>query len=173
MTNKKVLPIILATSTLLFALMLIYQLWQKSNQKQLINENLQKLPSFVFYKTDNNKFTNNSLSINKAVMILYFNSDCGFCRIQLKNLKTKIGLLKNFEILLISSESAEILKGVSEKYELNGIENVHFLSDKENQFYQKFGTNQTQSAFIYNQNHELMHSIKGDFKFESIPEITK
>ncbi|MCD6090351.1 MAG: redoxin domain-containing protein [Bacteroidales bacterium] len=141
---------------------------KKAKHKNAIAEQIQSIPEFSFINTQNqNIYTNDSISDEKACLIIYYNSECEHCQNEAEQIGKQIDEFDIYQILMISYETRETILAFREKYKLISPA-ITFLQDSEYQFDDIFGNSPIPTSFIYNKNRALVKQYKGEVKAETL-----
>lgn len=148
--------------------LMTYKVITKINNKKEIAANIKKIPNFSYKNLNNESFTRSNLTPNKAVLFIYFNSDCDFCNHEAEMIQQNIDKLNTIQMVFVSFESDAKIVAFANTYNLLGYDNIHFLSDTTNSFATTFDVNSLPCLVLYNKEHLLIEKIKGQVKIETI-----
>ncbi len=137
-----------------------------SNIKHEIQAN-NNMPSFIFFETDNSKFSFNELEINKPTIIIHFNTTCEHCQAFANQLYSYSKRLDQTQILFVSEEDYHQIREFRLKYHLDSLPFVKFLKSKNDNCYNLFKSRSIPSFLFYNKNKKLIKKIEGEVKVES------
>jgi len=139
-----------------------YQIFRKLAFRAAVRERIATLPDLeLFFSLDGDRFRGDSLPPEKAVILLYFHSDCVFCTGEIKDILDHPDLIASTSLLLISSEPTTTLRAFQRKYKLGTYPHIQVLQDTSGVFYRTFGTKVFPSAFLYNSHRELLKQYRG------------
>lgn len=172
MSRKSILFIVIGVVVALLAFM-GYKVVRLAQQKQAVEQALQKVPDFEFLSTNGEKFTQASIDVNTPTLFVFFNSECDFCRYEAQDISENIEELKDIEILFISTESTIEITSFSEEFNLNQQQNIHFLHDSTSALYNLFDLTSYPSILIYNKNKNLLKRHKGQLNVQAILRVLK
>ncbi|MEJ2050901.1 MAG: redoxin domain-containing protein [Calditrichota bacterium] len=113
---------------------------------------------------DGQKFQRENLPPEKAVILLYCQSDCGFCTGEIEDILDHPSLIADVSLLLVSSEKDSVLKTFQKKYDLKTYPYIQVLHSPSDDFYQTFGTNVFPSAFVYDRYRKLLKQYRGQVR---------
>ncbi len=148
---------------------IFYQNQQKSIAKKQIGENIRQLPDFEFENVlENEKFTNESLSDNKTLLLIYFNSECEHCQYEVAEICKHAHQFTNKQVVLVSSQDMETIQNFAEEHQLSKYPFIRVAKTEAETFYKTFGTTAVPSVFIYNDTQELIKQFKGEVKIETL-----
>ncbi len=165
---RKIIKTILFVILLLLVGYMITVIIKKAKHKNAIAEQIQSIPGFSFINTQNqNIYTNDSLSVGKACLIIYYNSECEHCQSEAEQISQHIDKFRDYQILMISYETKETILAFREKHKLIS-PSITFLQDSEYQFDDIFGNSPIPTSFIYNKKRALAKQFKGEVKIETL-----
>ena len=87
------------------------------------------IPNFSILTADSVWFFKSQLSTKKPTLILYFSPDCGHCQIETEALLSKISLLKNLQIVMVTSRPFADMKNFAQYYKLQRYRSIIIGSD--------------------------------------------
>lgn len=172
MSRKSILFVVLIFVLFLLAFM-GYKVFSLSQQKDAIEQVLQKVPDFEFLTTNETSFNQTSIDSNTPTLFVFFNSECDFCRYEAQDIKVNIKELQDIEILFVSTEPMADIIGFSEEYNLNQHLNIHFLHDSTSAIYSLFDLTSYPYILIYNKNKKLLKRHKGQLNVQAILRVLK
>lgn len=165
---RKIIKTILFILLLLLVGYMLMVIVEKAKHKNVIAEQIQSIPEFSFINIqDQNIYTNDSLSDEKACLIIYYNSECEHCQYEAEQISMQIDEFNDYQILMISYETIETILAFREKHKLIS-PSITFLQDSEYQFDDIFGRSPIPTSFIYNKNQNLVKQFKGEVKTETL-----
>ncbi len=155
-------------STMIFGLSYFgYLAIQKKAEKKQIESAIQRLPVLSFYTLNQTDFTYKN-SKDKSTLIIYFHPDCEHCQYEVKQLFLNKEQFHKTQILLISPASLTAIKQFNTDYQLDKIEPLKLLWDKDGKFDTYFGISTFPTVLIYDSNNKLRKRYKGEVKIEAI-----
>lgn len=136
---------------------------QTTSRNRVLKER-QHLPPFSFTTITRERFTQENLSKNQPVLLLYVQADCSFCERELASILEEIDQFGDTPILLVSAMpyADKDLK----KMQIHP--NIVPLQTTELAFKEWFGSTATPSIFIYDAQHQLKKFFKGETKVSAI-----
>jgi len=143
-------------------------LFHNISNAQYIKRKPQRLPELSYYTLDAKLFTNNNLTDDSGLILLYLNPDCEACHKELKQILDNMDYLKDIEILIISPNSREELAGFANQYELTKYSQIRLLHDPRDLFYRQFKLAGYPSLYIYNNKKELISEFNSYVDFSEI-----
>lgn len=166
--NRKIFKITFLLAIAGFLSWMGFLIAQKASIKKEAEQKVQQLPDFEFYTLDGGAFTKASLREGAPVSVILFNSECDLCLYEAGEIKKKIALFKDMEVLMVSDQPAEAIRQFADTYGLAGQNQVKVLRDKKQQLLKLFGTEAIPTVFIYDKSHRLLKKYIGETKPEAI-----
>lgn len=154
---------------LLFASILLilgYQVTSKIIYKDRVAKNIKRIPQFSYQNINGDFFNNQNLKKNTPIIFIYFNTECEYCNEETQLIKENIVGFKNFQLIFISLEKAELIQKFAQNHQLTNYDNVHFLCDSKVTFASTFDASSIPCMILYDKNHKLIEKIKGQTKPE-------
>jgi peroxiredoxin len=105
---------------------------------------------------------------NKPIVLIYFNSECGHCQYEAKDVKNNIDAFNHANLLFMSSEPLVKIKAFADTYSLTAYQNIHFTKINTEHAAATFGTLAVPHVFIYGLDNKLIKEFKGETKAEAI-----
>ncbi len=165
---KKVIKIVLFVVLILFLGYMLNVIVKKIKHRNLITEQIQSIPQFLFINSLNqNVYTDDSIEIDKACLIIYYNSECDHCNYEAEEISKHSEQFEDYQVIMISYEPIENILAFREKYKLNHTF-ITFLQDSQYQFDNIFGHSPIPTSFIYNKDKKLVKQFKGEVKVEAL-----
>lgn len=163
--SKKSIALVVLIAFLTIAL---YKIYTTVSNKNKIENNISALPNFTFYNFQQKIFTKDSLSRNKPILFIYFNTDCEHCQYEASEIVKNINAFTNTNVLFISNQSFSEINSFDSIYHLSQYRFIKLLKDSTNGFYKTFGTSVVPSVLLYNNKGELLNSYKGEVSIAKV-----
>lgn len=144
-----------------------YKSIKKHQVNKLAESAINELPVFSFYTLNEKQFTYHNVD-KKQTLLIYFHPECEHCQYEAKQLLLNKEKFSDTQIIMISPASLIDIKHFNTTYELNKIEKLKMLWDKDRQFGSYFGVATFPTILIYNQQNKLQKKYKGEVKIETI-----
>lgn len=125
-------------------------------QEQLIQERISKLPSFSLATIGGQIVSSQQNSVRIPIIITYFNTECEYCRAEIKSVKGHQALLENAKIYLVSNEPLERLKLFSTSFGLDSLASIQVLRDSRGEIKGLFGVKGVPNTFVYDEKRHLL-----------------
>ena len=145
-----------------------FEIYTKIQYKKEVAENIKTIPKFEYQNSNGGVFANESLKKDTPTLFIYFNTECEFCNEETKMIKENIEKFANVQLIFISFEKPDVIKGFAFKYQLNNYPNVHFLADTKITFATTFDVKSLPCLVLYDKNQRLIEKIKGQTKTETL-----
>jgi thiol-disulfide isomerase/thioredoxin len=117
-----------------------------------------------------NLFTLDSIEfrfpVGKPIVLILFNSTCGYCVKELDQIQANIGKFDVVELVFLSGEPISVIKGVAMMF--ISADNVNFVKMNADDLYENFGAVRFPTIFIYNTTGQLVKEFKGETKAQAI-----
>jgi len=150
---------------------LTYLVLSKINNKRDIENKLQEIPKFKFLTLQRSQFDNTNLEINSPIILLYFNSECSFCKDELISISKNTSKFEGVQLLLVSSENIDLLHELANKYNLKSESNILLLNDINENFSTEYEILKVPNILIYDKEHRLLKSYVGYLGIDQILNI--
>ena len=130
------------------------------------------LPPFSLTKIpDSSSFTRNNLVKKKATVIIFFNTDCDHCQVEIKKLTAKIDQLKNVQIIMVSAMGFNLLQRFYEDYKIADYPNITMARDPSYNFTSFYKAYFVPQVYMYDKNRKFLNVIRGIVPVEEIAKI--
>lgn len=149
---------------------LIFQISSKIKHKKEVAENIKTIPKFDFQNINGGRFTNENLIKNIPTLFIYFDSGCEFCNEEAELIQQNIDQLSTFQLIFVSIENPDKIKGFAINHKLNNYDKINFLSDTQVSFAPTFDVKSLPCLVLYDKNQHLIEKIKGQIKPEVLIE---
>lgn len=144
-----------------------YGIVQKITHKKEINDRTTHVPVFQFTDLEGRAFTQKDIA-DKTTWLVYFDSSCEFCRMEIKDIVKNKAALSDIEMVLVSTEERDVLQKFSKDYGFESLKNFHIVQDKTHECHERFGFVSTPSSLLYSAQGALIERFKGVVKVEKI-----
>lgn len=111
---------------------------------------------------DSVPFTNSNINKKKKTIFIYFGADCGHCTFFTKKMLDSIDLIKNTQIIMVSSSE---FSHVRKFYDENFLAKYPMISvgfDPTYYFITYYSVNQFPTAYVYNKNGKFVKSFASE-----------
>lgn len=164
---RKVIKIIVIVIFLIVLLGIFIGIGRKLNKKELLEQNISRLPSFTLSTLSDSSFHSHFIT-KGPLLIVRFHPECEHCQYEISELVKSEILKSDTKILLISSADRGIINKFLGQFELSEAHSIIPLIDTANIFYDLFGNDIIPSNYVYNENLDLVKILYGEVKIETI-----
>lgn len=172
MSKKVKIVIVIAIVVALFGTMGAV-IVTKLQTKKAAEAQVENLPDFKFFTLDKAPFTRSNIQKGKPVLVVHFHPECENCQWAAKEMKGKMDLLSDVQVLMVSSADPVKVKEFMSHFELDKYSQVIPLLDSEFTFFKTFGISIVPLEMIYNKDHKLVKYYKGEVRIETIVKLLK
>lgn len=132
-----------------------------------------KLPSFNLVNYNGEKISRSKLRRNKAIIFMFFNTECDICKTEILLLNSKMKDFQDIEVVLVSIQPIEIVNKFIKELHLKMDSNMYVLIDEKLELISSMDINSTPVSLIYDTNRILTKRINGFVKIETLLLLTK
>lgn len=170
---RKKIKIVLAIFLISVIFYLGYNIVTNLQQKKELAERIKTIPNFSFKKLDNTYFTQDNVSKIGAKLFIYYNSECDFCKSEVKQIYNNLEALKNVQVIFVSHEDQLAIKLFSNVNKLDTQKNIFFLEDERLTFSEIFGAKGVPYILLYNKDNALIKKFRGATRIEKVLDLLK
>ena len=152
---------------MIFLSMIIMITLKILNTKSKYQENrnqILSMPEFDFISVNNTDSIKKQMHNTHVIIINYFNTNCDFCRHEIRDIISYQDLFKNMCILLISDQSIDTLKKFNETIKMDSFPSINICKVDYLSFTDKFGNVLPPTTFMYDSNKRLIKKYKGQIR---------
>lgn len=131
-----------------------------------IKEQVQVVPNFWLKSFDEETFSISDFASGSPLLIIYFNSTCEMCKIELNALNERFTEFGQIKLLLASSQEREDLDGFIIEYPFVSASNTKLALDDEMKLSAYLGVKSVPSVFCYDSKGELIANYQGPVKLD-------
>lgn len=150
-----------------------FSIYEDLKERQAIEERIAVLPDFSVTGLDGQKVESSNVTGQSPFILTYFNTECQFCRSEIRSMKDHKLLQKNAVIYLVSDESPEILKQFNKEFELDSLQNIKVLQDSARHIKDLFGVRGVPSTFVYGRDAKLLNYYQGETRAEVLYDLIR
>lgn len=165
---KRLIGIVLIVIIICLAGWMIYASFKTVSNKKKIAKSIAEVPVFNLQKTDSSIIKINQNYSKSPLLLIYFNSECDFCREEAISIAKNHKLLDGMLMVFISIEPIEIIQQFSETTGLSPLPNVLMGKIDDKTADEILGITSAPQLFIYNKKGMLTKQFKGSTKIEAI-----
>lgn len=130
------------------------------------------IPNFIIAKLpDSTKFTNMDFDKNKKTIIIYFGPECGHCSVFTKKLMDSIDLIKNTQILMVSSFDYGKIQKFYNDHKLFDVPFITCGKDENFFFISHYGVRSFPSAYVYNSKGRFVKKFETEIGIKELADI--
>lgn len=167
---KKFILFVLIFGLLASAVWLIFSVQQKKEATAEAEVRAESVPAIRLTSISGGTFSLPQLSSGIATVLIYFNSTCEICQMELKSIGERISEFDGAQILLVSSQEKADLEGFYNSHTLKNSPNVYWLMDKEMEVAAHYGVRSVPVIFCYDAKGKLQGKFQGPVKVDLILE---
>lgn len=166
---KRSFAFVFAGLALVAMVFLGYQVATRLAFRAAVKDRIATLPNLGrFVSLSGDTIQTDSLAGGRAVILLYFNSECRFCIGEIEDILDHPDLIANSMVMLISAEPDSTLRAFRAQYRLQSYPYVRVLQDTSGAFYQTFGTRVFPSAYVYSPHRRLLEQYRGQVRASAL-----
>lgn len=147
-----------------------YSILKKDKKEEIIREQISQLPDFTLSDVEGNSHSLKKLVENKASLLVYFNSTCEICQLEMNTISNRIKEFEAYNLIFVTVEPPEEITGFITELQLESRKNVHFLVDSEMEVAGYYGVKGVPALFIYDDTGTLVDNYTGPIKVDLILE---
>ncbi len=120
------------------------------------------VPPFTIMTTpDSVAFTKADLKKKKPVLIIYFSPDCDHCKHFTKELLDNYSVLKNVQVVMVSSLNFDLIKRFYQEYKIADYPNIHLGRDGTDFFRTFFNVRAYPTIMLYGKKGNFIKRFDG------------
>lgn len=170
--NRVLVKYALLLSLAVGGMYLGYGIIHKITHKKEVSYRVARLPRFQFRDAEGPVLTAQHLK-NKPAWLLYFDSSCEFCRMEIRDIVKNKERLADIQVIMISAEEMPVLQKFRKEQGFESLKNIHIVRDSSHQCYERFGLVSTPSSLLYDTQGALVERFNGVVKVEKILHLFK
>lgn len=164
---KRIIIVVAAVFlVLLIAIQVFVYLSQPTSTEEL-ETRVGTLPGLALIGVDGQKV---ELQQGKAIVLIYFNSECDHCQREIAGLREKRQLFAEASLVLMSAESLEKIRAFAATVDF-GTTDARFVQVAPEQIATVFGTLGLPHIFIYSKEGKLLEIFSGETPAEAIASV--
>lgn len=160
-----------------FIALLVGSLWylsfSKISKRKEAFERIENLPKIEMLTTQNELIYLTEFSFDEVKLLIYFNTQCDFCRYELEELSKRIPEFENTEIILVSAEPIDTIKHLEQALGLHFFPNVGVYHCHYDTLQKHFGQLAVPTAFVYDTNNKLVKHFKGSTCIDDLLQVVQ
>lgn len=167
---KKIILFVLILGLLASAVWLIFSVQQKKEATAEAEVRAESIPAIRLTSISGDTFSLPQLSTGIATVLIYFNSTCEICQMELKSIAERSSEFDGAQILLVSSQEKVELEEFSNSHALKNSPNVYWLMDDQMEVAAHYGIRSVPALFSYDKEGKLQGKFQGPVKVDLILE---
>jgi peroxiredoxin len=167
---RKLLLIFLSLVLLSALIYLGFFFQQKEAKKELIQAQIIRLPDLDLPDLDGQSVNLKALVGNKSTLLVYFNSTCEICQLELNSIANRIVEFDPHALVFVTVQPVEEVKEFIQELGISDRESVHFLIDSEMEVAGYYGVKGVPALFIYDSAGSLVADYTGPVKVDLLLE---
>jgi peroxiredoxin len=167
---KKIILYVLVLGLMASAVWLIFSVQQKKEATAEAEVRAESIPAIRLTSLSGDTFSLPQLSSGIATVLIYFNSTCEICQMELKSIGKRISEFDDAQIFLVSSQEKAELEEFYNSHDLKNSQNVYWLMDEEMEVAAHYGVRSVPALFSYDKVGKLQGKFQGPVKVDLILE---
>lgn len=167
---KKIILYVFVLGLMASVVWLIFSVQQKKEATAAAEVRAESIPSIRLTSLSADTFSLPQLSSGIATVLIYFNSTCEICQMELKSIGERISEFDDAQIFLVSSQEKTELEEFYNSHALKNSPNVYWLMDEEMEVAAHYGVRSVPALFSYNKEGKLQGKFQGPVKVDLILE---
>lgn len=168
MKKKGLMKIAIVSLIPLLLVFFISHIIQTTRSKEKKSEEISKLQSFTAYKNDNPISFDKTAITKKYLLLAYMSTDCEHCDYMTEQLKKHSKYFGNCNVVMVAMGTEQSLHQFIAKHNLNSVNDINILWDKEFKIRKQFAISSTPEFFVYNKAGQNVLHIRGETKIENL-----
>lgn len=145
---------------------LIFSFLKKKESVTQAEERAEFIPTISLTTISGKKFSFSNLSSGIPTILIYFNSTCEICQMELKSIADRISDFDDAHIILISSQEHTELEEFYSTHPLKNLPNVYWLMDDQLDVAAHYGVRSVPALFCYDAIGKLQGKFQGPIKVD-------
>lgn len=158
---KRTLQIVLIIVLMLFGGIQIYIYMAKPTPDSELRKRAARVPPLVLKGLDDATY---QLPKGAQLVLVYFNTSCEHCQLQLSEMKEKMTLFSTAYVFFMSAEPMEDIADFSSRLDLSQYSNARIVQVKHDQIAELFGVLSLPQIFVYSKEGDLLALFSGETK---------
>ncbi len=167
---RNLLLIFLSLALLSALIYLAFSSQQKEAKKELIQSQIIRLPDLDLLDLDRQSVNLKALVGNKSSLLVYFNSTCEICQVELNSIAKRISEFDSHALVFVTVQPVEEVKDFIQELGISGRKSVYFLIDPEMEVAGYYGIKGVPALFVYDSGGLLVADYTGPVKVDILLE---
>jgi peroxiredoxin len=165
---KVIIPAVLAA----FALLMMFRVIKGYTARREAFSRIQTLPDARFASLNGDMVSLTDFDYTKPMVIKYFHPECEYCRYEAREMASQASAFSQVQVVMITpDDSVQRVSRFIAEHNLLEIDNIEFLTDRNNQFRSVFGKAVIPSVYIYGPDQKLYGQFQGETRPEAILDV--
>ncbi|WP_114751141.1 peroxiredoxin family protein [Pleomorphovibrio marinus] len=139
---------------------------EKAKKIAIIKEQVQTIPDLILKTIGGEVISLTNYAEGSPFLIVYFNSTCEICRIELNAINERISEFKKVKVLLASSQELSELEDIYKDFPFVSELNFQVAWDDEMRLSEFLGIKSVPTNFCYGENADLISIHQGPVKMD-------
>lgn len=105
---------------------------------------------------------------NQKSIIFYFHPECDHCGFEADDIHKQLADFQQTQLIWISPVDTTTIRQFAQDHQLDGLPNVHWMSDTANVFPKMFNPDLLPSSWVFDQNGKLLKHFNGQTKPDAL-----
>lgn len=145
---------------------LIFSFQKKKKSVTQAEQRSESIPTISLTTISGKNFSLLQLSSGIPTVLIYFNSTCEICQMELKSIADRISDFDDAHILLISSQENTELEEFYSTHPLRNLPNVYWLMDEQMEVSAHYAVRSVPALFCYDTMGKLQGKFQGPIKVD-------
>ncbi|WP_297337261.1 TlpA disulfide reductase family protein [Algoriphagus sp.] len=167
---RKIILSVLILGLLASAVWLVFSVQQKKDATAEAEVRAESIPAIRLTSLSGDTFSLPQLSSGIATVLIYFNSTCEICQMELQSIGKRILEFDDAQILLVSSQERSEISEFYNNHSLKNSSNVFWLMDEDMEVAAHYGVRSVPAIFCYDSEGKLQGKFQGPVKVDLILE---
>ncbi len=146
---------------------------ERRTQEALRAARLASVPSLPFSDLSGTSRTLDEVSRVEPLVLVLFNSECGFCQHEIAEVSENIELLSESQLIFLSTEPREVIQAFAQTYPLYTNENVIFGHVELESLLDVFTEVSFPNIFLYDAQGDFLREFKGEVRVGLLQEVIR
>lgn len=144
---------------------------RKESDLKIIEERIQRLPEIHFQTLQDDVIELRNFANGKPLLLMYINTECGACQIELESLYKRRENFREFQVLLVSSQETKEITDALCDFPFLTLSNFQIGRDEDLVLSTHLGVSGYPSIFCYNKEGDLLANFRGTIKLDVILDL--
>ncbi len=146
---------------------------ERKTQEALRAKRFATIPALPFSDLKGASTTLDEVAIFEPLVLVLFNSECGFCQYEIAEISKNIGLLADSQLIFLSTEPREVIQAFAQTYPLYANENVIFGQVELGSLLEVFTEVSFPNIFLFDAQGDFLREFKGEVRVGLLQEVIR